>query len=53
MNSYYQPNCCGTQSALLVDLEAGYYRIAIAHGEGGGGSNQEAYFSTPGGGPPV
>ena len=46
----YQPNCCGTQSEL-VNLTSGYYRIAIAHGEGGGGSNQEAYFSTPGGGP--
>ena len=46
----YQPNCCGTQSTL-IDLQTGYYRIAIAHGEGGGGSNQEAYFSTPGGGP--
>ena len=43
-------NRCGTQSEL-VNLTTGYYRIAIAHGEGGGGSNQEAYFSTPGGGP--
>jgi hypothetical protein len=46
----YQPNCCGTKSAT-VNLVSGYYRIAIAHGQGGGGSNQEAYFSTPGGGP--
>ena len=34
-----------------INLVSGYYRIAIAHGEGGGGSNQEAYFKTPGGGP--
>ena len=46
----YQPNCCGTKSAT-VNLVSGYYRIAIAHGQGGGGSHQEAYFSTPGGGP--
>ena len=44
----YQPQCCGTQSTSIF-LATGYYRIAIAHGEGGGGSNQEAYFSTPGG----
>ena len=44
----YQPRCCGTQSTSIF-LATGYYRIAIAHGEGGGGSNQEAYFSTPGG----
>jgi hypothetical protein len=45
----YQPQCCGTQSTIVM-LEAGYYAIAIAHGEGGGGSNQEAYFYTPAGG---
>ena len=28
----YQPQCCGTQSTI-VTLEAGYYAIAIAHGE--------------------
>ena len=47
---FYQPNCCGTQSTS-INLVAGHYRIAIAHGQGGGGSQQEAYFSTPGGGP--
>ena len=46
----YQPQCCGTKSTN-INLVSGYYRIAIAHGEGGGGSNQEAYFKTPGGGP--
>ena len=46
----YQPQCCGTKSTT-VNLISGYYRIAIAHGQGGGGSNQEAYFKTPGGGP--
>ena len=46
----YQPQCCGTKSTS-INLATGYYRIAIAHGQGGGGSNQEAYFSTPGGGP--
>ena len=40
----YQPQCTAEPSPTSVNLISGYYPIAIAHGQGGGGSNQEAYF---------